>query len=68
MRGNETFDDLLKAALNGNEFAMDCVLQQIDPIVRNNSIVNKGFDEDLYQIIMMRVIQGIRKFEIREES
>ncbi|MBE5767809.1 MAG: helix-turn-helix domain-containing protein [Clostridiales bacterium] len=68
MRGNETFDDLLKAALNGNEFAMDCVLQQIDPIVRNNSIVNKGFDEDLYQIILMRVIQGIRKFEIRDEN
>ena len=68
MRGNETFDDLLKSALNGNESAMDCVLQQIDPIVRNNSIVNKGFDEDLYQIILMRVIQGIRKFEIRDEN
>lgn len=68
MRENETFGDLLKAALNGSEFAMNCVLQQIDPIVRHNSMVNKELDEDLYQIIMMRVIQGIRKFEIRDEN
>lgn len=68
MRENETFGDLLKAALNGDEFAMNCVLQRIDPIVRHNSIVNKELDEDLYQIIMMRVIQRIRKFEIRDEN
>lgn len=68
MSGKETFGNLLKAALNGNESAMNCVLQRIDPIVRHNSMVNKAFDEDLYQIIMMRVIQGIRKFEIRDEN
>lgn len=34
MRENETFGDLLKAALNGSEFAMNCVLQQIDPIIK----------------------------------
>lgn len=61
---NEQFEKTLRAAVNGDNAAIEAILEQFAPLLNANSIINGKFDEDLHQHLILHIIKKIKKFKI----
>ena len=59
------FDELLAAAKNGDEDAIQALLEMYRPYLRREATVNDQFDEDLYQELGIVLIKCIRGFQMQ---
>lgn len=59
-----SFRELLVRAQAGDKAAMERLLLLYDRMIRSASRVNGVFDEDLYQFLLLSVIQKIRLFRV----
>ena len=58
------FKELLPRAKRGEEKAFEELIEQFGPLLRKCSYVNGRFDEDLWQILLMALVQAVRRFKI----
>lgn len=58
------FVDLLQNAKSGDETAATELLKLYDPMLTKAAVVNRIFDEDLYQELRMTLLGCIRTFSI----
>ena len=58
------FENILRDAKAGDEKSITLILRMIEPIVEKNSIVNGCKDEDLYQILLLKTLDLLDKFQI----
>lgn len=59
-----SFKELLLRAKRGEEKAFEELIECFSPLLRKCSYVNGHFDEDLWQILLMELVQAVRKFRI----
>lgn len=59
------FEELIIAAQNGSDKAMTEILEMYMPLIDKHSRIDGVLDEDLRQIILMKVIKNIGKFKVR---
>ena len=59
------FEELVIAAQNGSEEAMTEILEMYMPLINKHSYIDGAIDEDLRQIILMKIIKNIGKFKVR---
>ena len=59
------FEELSIAAQNGSEEAMTEILEMYMPLINKHSFIDGALDEDLRQIILMKIIKNIGKFKVR---
>lgn len=55
------FDELLRCAKNGEDWAFQEILELYRPMLRNASVIGGVLDEDLYQelgIVLLKCIRG----------
>ena len=60
------FERLLLKAKEGNADAVLKILEIYKPLLIKNAIVNGRFDEDLYQELVITLLQCIQRFQIIE--
>ena len=65
---NKLFAELLKRAVQGDNDAMQAVLEEYDPLFRRLSFIGKYFDEDCHQYILVRAIEVTRLFDLNDEK
>lgn len=58
------FAFLLRDAIHGNERALEEILALYMPMINRGSLISGKVDEDLKQLIMIRIAFNIRKFEM----
>lgn len=58
------FVELLQSAKSGDETAATELLKLYDPMLTKAAVVNRMFDEDLYQELRMILLGCIRTFII----
>jgi len=58
------FKELLLAAKAGNETAAQELLMLYDPLLTKEAVVNRVFDEDLYQELRIVLLTCIRIFPV----
>ena len=58
------FTFLLRDAIHGNERALEEILALYMPMINGRSLISGKVDEDLKQLIMIRIAFNIRKFEM----
>lgn len=58
------FKDLLKRAKQGDNEAIEILLDMYKPLITRYSFFNNAFDEDLYQEQLLRFIHCIKKFSL----
>ena len=58
------FAFLLRDAIHGNERALEEILALYMPMINWGSLISGKVDEDLKQLIMIRIAFNIRKFEL----
>lgn len=58
------FVELLQSAKAGNEASVVELLKLYDPMLTKAAVVNRVFDEDLYQELRMTMLRCIRVFLI----
>lgn len=58
------FKELLLAAKAGNERAAQELLMLYDPLLTKEAVVNRVFDEDLYQELRIVLLNCIRNFPV----
>lgn len=56
------FKELLLAAKNGSDDAMEQLLEMYKPLITRYSFFNDAFDEDLHQEQMLKFIHCVKKF------
>ena len=56
--------ELLLAAKEGNERAVQELLLLYDPLLTKEAVVNRVFDEDLYQELRIVLLTCIRSFPV----
>ncbi len=61
---NEEFEKTLRAAVSGDNVAIESILKQYAPLLNANSILNGRFDEDLHQHLILHIINNLKKFRI----
>ena len=59
-----SFEDMLLRAKLGDEIARGWLLEKYKPLLIKTSIIDKRFDEDLYQELCIIVIKCVEKFSI----
>ncbi len=59
-----SFEDMLLRAKLGDEIARGWLLEKYKPLLIKTSIIDKRFDEDLYQELCIILIKCIEKFSI----
>ncbi len=57
-----TFRDLLSSAKNGDEIAIDRLIEMYLPLITHYSFYNNVFDDDLHQEQLLRFLYCIQKF------
>ncbi len=57
------FEELLFRAKNGEEAAVQQILDMYRPLLIKYSLINGLFDEDLYQELVVEVLKSIRNFK-----
>lgn len=60
------FEGTLRKAIQGDDYASQLIIEKYMPLIRKNSIVDGVFDEDCMQHIMLRFVEGLRKFKIKK--
>lgn len=58
------FAFLLRDAIDGNERALEEILVLYMPMINRGSVICGKVDEDLKQLIMIRIAFNIRRFEL----
>ena len=56
------FKELLLAAKNGNDDAMEQLIEMYKPLITHYSFFNGAFDEDLHQEQLLKFIHCVKKF------
>ena len=59
-----SFEDMLLRAKLGDEIARGWLLEKYKPLLIKTSIIDKRFDEDLYQELCIILIKCVEKFLI----
>ena len=59
-----SFEDMLLRAKLGDEIARGWLLEKYKPLLIKTSIIDKLFDEDLYQELCIILIKCVEKFSI----
>lgn len=59
-----SFEDMLLRAKLGDEIARGWLLEKYKPLLIKTSIIDKRFDEDLYQELCIILIKCVEKFSI----
>lgn len=60
----DEFRQLLTDAISGDSESVERILELYKPLIERASFVDGRYDEDCRQYILMRLIDGIRKFKI----
>lgn len=60
----DEFRQLLTDAISGDSGSVERILELYKPLIERASFVDGRYDEDCRQYILMRLIDGIRKFKI----
>lgn len=63
MTDNE-FAVLLRDAIEGDEKALEELISLYMPVINKGSMISGKIDEDLRQLILIRIAFNIRKFEL----
>lgn len=58
------FEDMLLRAKLGDEIAQRWLLEKYKPLLIKTAIVDKQFDEDLYQELCVALFRCVNKFVI----
>lgn len=58
------FEELLTAAKSGDREAQEAIVQMYAPMLQRLSIVNRRYDEDLYQELSCCLLDSIRTFQV----
>ena len=58
------FKNTLLLAQQGNEKAMEKLLNRYDPLLKKCSIIQGHFDEDLYQSLILEFVRAVSTFKI----
>ena len=58
------FEEILRAAQQGDHTAVDAIFWMYRPLLIKRSILNGMFDEDLYQELAITLLRCIRKFHM----
>lgn len=58
------FKNTLLLAQQGNEKAMEKLLNRYDPLLKKGSIIQGHFDEDLYQSLILEFVRAVSAFKI----
>lgn len=61
------FEEILYLASQGDESALENIIEMYRPLLVKYSMVNGIFDEDLYQELVLEVIKTIYCFNILEK-
>lgn len=59
-----SFEDMLLRAKFGDDVAKCWLLEKYKPLLLKSAIVDKQFDEDLYQELCITLIKCVEKFAI----
>ena len=59
------FKNTLLLAQQGNEKAMEKLLNRYDPLLKKCSIIQGHFDEDLYQSLILEFVRAVSAFKIQ---
>ena len=59
-----SFEDMLLRAKFGDEIALCWLLEKYKPVLIKNAILEKRFDEDLYQELCIIFLKCVRQFAI----
>lgn len=57
------FEEILFRAKQGEDLAINQILELYQPMLVKHSLVNGQFDEDLYQELVMETLKCIRYFK-----
>ena len=60
---NDAFSQLLARAQNGENHAMELIIEAYMPLIDRYSYVDGALDEDCRQFLLLRVLLAIRKFK-----
>lgn len=58
------FKELLLQAQEGQDAAVEILLQMYRPLLVKSAIINSRFDEDLYQELCVTMLKCIRVFRV----
>lgn len=61
---NIEFRNILTAAVAGEHYALEIILEQYSPLIDQYSVIDGKLDEDLRQYILMHIALNIGKFSI----
>lgn len=61
---NEEFAVILRDAVQGDEKALEMILAIYEPLINRHSIIDGKLDEDLRQLILIRIAFNIRRFKL----
>ena len=57
------FKNTLLLAQQGNEKAMEKLLNRYDPLLKKCSIIQGHFDEDLYQSLILEFVRAVSRIQ-----
>ena len=61
---NEQFAVILRDAVEGDEKALETILAIYQPLINRHSMIDGKLDEDLRQLILIRIAFNIRRFKL----
>lgn len=64
MKENNSFEKILRNAINGDTDAMSEIIKMYMPLINKHSIQNRKMDEDLRQYIIIHIVKSIPKYKI----
>ncbi len=59
---------LYTMAKQGDEKAINIMLNLLQPRIRRNSYINGSFNEDCFQELSIRLFKGLKKFQYEEKN
>ncbi len=60
----QEFKRMIIGAKDGEIMAIEALLEMYEPLINKYSYINGIFDVDLKQVLMLRVLQQLNKFQI----
>ena len=64
MKENNSFEEILRNAINGDTDAMSEIIKMYMPLINKQSTQNRKIDEDLRQYIIIHIVKSIPKYKI----
>lgn len=64
MKENNSFEKILRNAINGDTDAMSEIIKMYMPLINKHSVQNRVIDEDLRQYIIIHIVKSIPKYKI----